>query len=292
MKTQKLRWILSAAMLFALIMSSSVWSQDLDPWEINADVDNDGIVGPTDIQHVINDALGLNDRGVDAVDLPLRQYVVASPRASLALIPGTTVENADACSTIGAASNFARRNGRLLVRKNTGIAFVFDRNTEGVWYDNACGLLRAELVVEIQRLQPAAGDAEATEGTDRPVIDEDAWRPIGRDGAAGRGCGPLVGTAAIGVRHRFEVAGDFVVRCTIRTFAIPQREIVADGETPDFCGASRAVDQVLTHIRVVDRRALDEDVDWQTEDDANSVGARYGTRLENEPVSTVALPEE
>lgn len=291
MKNQRPLYHLCMALALALLLAPVTWAQDSDPWEINADIDNDGVVGPTDIQHVINDALGLNDRGADAVDLPLRQYVVASPRASLSLLPGGAANGTEGCDTVGAASNFPRRNGRLLVRNNTGIVFRYDRNVEGVWHDDACGLLRSELIVHIQRLpEPTEGEDNTTDVTAKMVDEESAWRPLGRDGAAGRGCGPAVGTANIGVRHLFDVPGDYLVRSTIRTFAIPEREIVEAGEAASFCGAARDVDVVLTHVRVVPRRATDADLNWQTDDDANTVGARFGTRLEKEPESTVELP--
>jgi len=291
MKNQRPVYHLCMALALALLLAPVTWAQDSDPWEINADIDNDGVVGPTDIQHVINDALGLNDRGADAVDLPLRQYVVASPRASLSLLPGGAANGTEGCDTVGAASNFPRRNGRLLVRNNTGIVFRYDRNVEGVWHDDACGLLRSELIVHIQRLpEPTEGEDNTTDVAEKMVDEESAWRLLGRDGAAGRGCGPAVGTANIGVRHLFDVPGDYIVRSTIRTFAIPEREIVEAGEAASFCGATRDVDFVLTHVRVVPRRATDADLNWQTDDDANTVGTRFGTRLEKEPESTVELP--
>jgi len=281
MYTKNRCWTLGLALVFSLMLVPAAGAQDYDPWEINADVDNDGVVGPTDIQHVINSALGITDRGPDAVDRPLRHYIVASPRASLAPVPGTAGE-AD-CDVVGAATNFARPDGRLLVRKDTAIAFRFDRSVEGVWHDDACGLLRAELLVEIQRLPaPTAGEP--------PALDENAWRPVGRDGAAGRGCGPAIGTANIAVRHLFEREGDFVVRSTVRSFAIPEREVVAEGERPNFCGATRAVDKVLTYVRVVGRRANADDLRWQTDDDPETVGRRFGTRLQNSEESDVELP--
>lgn len=288
MNISKSHWTLGLTLLFCLMILPATWAQN-DPWEINADVDNDGVVGPTDIQHVINDALGLNDRGPDAVELPLRQYIVASPRASLAPLPGA-VDPAESCNTVGAATNFARPNGRLLVRKGKGIVFRYDRNVEGVWHADACGLLRSELIVEIRRLPENTANDDTTRPPAEPKADEDPWAPIGRDGAAGRGCGPTVGSANIGVRHIFDHPGDFLVRSTIRTFAIPENEVVAANATANFCGAARDVDQVLTHVRVVDRRANDGDLNWQTDDDPETVGARFGTRLENAPESEVELP--
>lgn len=277
------RALIAASLVLSVTVPLS--AQPLDPWEVNPDVDNDGLVGPTDIQHVINGALGLTDRGPDAVDRPLRQYVVASPRASLAPLPDTAAGTDPPCTTLGAVSNFPRPNGRLLVRRDTAIAFRYDRNVEGVWHDGACGLLRSELVVEIQRLPETDNTALSL-----PELDEDAWVEIGRDGAAGEGCGPALGTANIGVRFLFEEGGDFVVRCTIATAAIPEDEIAAGNETPDFCGATRATDRVFTLVRVVNRRANANDLRWQNDEDPNSVGAHYGRQLQNNVDPNVALP--
>lgn len=280
----KVTWTARLALLIALAMTVGVYAQD-DPFAINGDVDNDGIVGPTDIQHVINESLGLNDQGPDAINRDLRQYIVASPRASLAPRPGTTGDDTERCSVIGAATNFQRENGRLLVRKGTGIAFRYDRNVEGVWHENACGLLRSELVVEIRRIPEDPAPADRLNGAEEVV-----WAPVGRDGAAARACGPLVATANIGVRYRFEEVGDFVVRCTIRTVAIPESEIVAEGEAADFCGAARDVDMVLTRVRVVDRDANTDDIDWESDDSSPTVGNRFGDRLQNGEWEDVALP--
>ena len=287
MKTYTKHWITCGTLVLALALAPALWAQE-NPFEVNGDVDNDGMVGITDVQQVINGALGLNDRGPDAVDLPLRQYIVASPRASLALLPGTDPASEEDCTTVGATTNFPRRNGRLLVRHNTGIRFAYDRNIEGVWHQDACGLLRSELIVEIRRLPVRTGDESNTEDT--PSGEESPWVPIGRDGAQALTCGPAIGTANIGVRYRFEEAGDFIVRCTVRTFAIPEREVVEAGSEASFCGATRAVDQIFTHVRVVDRRATEDDLEWQVTDDANAIGSRFGTRLETEADSTVALP--
>lgn len=279
MKTNVKLWTGGLVLLLAVLAAPLALAQD-DPFEINGDVDNDGVVGPTDIQHVINDALGLSDRGEEAVNLPLRQYIVASPRASLQLRPGVEPGSEEPCDVIGAATNFQRENGRLLVRAGRGIAFRYDRNVEGVWHDGACGLLGTRLSVDIRPLanpdNPESGDGE--------------WRPLGNDGAARRRCGPAVGTAEVVVRHVFENPGNFVVRCTVSTFAIPEREIVAEGETPQFCGAARDVDVVFTHVRVVDRDATEGDLHWQSENDSPAIGSRVGTRLERGQDGEVALP--
>ena len=292
MKKQNLYLLFTMALVLTLglALAPATWAQGNNPFELNADVDNDGVVGPTDIQHVINDALGLNDRGPDAVNLALRHYIVASPRASLALIPGTALDSTEPGTTIGAATNFPRRNGRLLVRKGKGIAFRYDRNVEGVWHRNACGLLRSALTVHIQPIALPVGDVDPSVTPEPPVLDENAWVLVGRDGAEGRACGPAIGIANVAVRHLFDEAGDFVVRCTIRTFAVPNSEIVAEGETPNFIGAARDVSYVFTHVRVVERQANEGDLGWQTDDDPASVGNEFGTLLENEPEDTVALP--
>jgi len=272
-------------LLMALLIAPVALAQGDDPFEINGDVDNDGMVGPTDIQHVINGALGLNDSGPEAINRDVRHYVVASPRASLAPVPGTVGEPNAACSVVGAATNFQRRNGRLLVRAGRGIMFRFDRNVEGVWHDNACGLLRSELIVHIRRIDPDATPEEIQAENETAE-----WRLVGRDGASARRCGPAIGIANIGVRTPFPEAGDFVVRSTIRTFAIPESEIVAEGETPEFCGAKRDLDRVFTRVRVVDRDANTDDIDWEIDEASPTVGGEFGGRLDNNEDDGVVLP--
>ncbi|MBX3179704.1 MAG: hypothetical protein KF886_20310 [Candidatus Hydrogenedentes bacterium] len=279
MKWMKDRRATALVLLLALCMAPLAMAQDGDPFEIIGDVDNDGIIGPTDIQHVINGALGLNDEGPEAINRPLRQYIVASPRASLAPRPGPS---GGECDVVGAATNFHRENGRLLVRAGTGIAFRFDRNVEGVWHGDACGLIRSELVLHIRRLEPGTAPGAA--------VPENSWEPLGRDGAAHRLCGPAVATANIGVRRLFETPGDFVVRSTIRTFAIPESEVVEEGERPRFCGAARDVDVVFTHVRVVDQDATEDQFRWQVDNDSPTIGRRFGDRLQNGEGEDVALP--
>ena len=252
-----------------------------DPFEINGDIDNDGMVGPTDIQHVINGALGLNDEGPGAVDRPLRQYIVASPRVSLAPRPGAE-DPAGECGTIGAATNFQRGNGRLLVRVGRGIAFRFDRNVEGVWHENACGILRSSLTVHIRPIDPETEPSE--------VPEEEGWILVGRDLAEARRCGPALGTANIVVRKLFEEPGEYLVRSTIRSAAIPEGEIVAEGETPNFCGGTRDIDVVFTRVRVIDRDASGDDVEWQEENNSPTVGGEFGDRLENGEGAPVEEP--
>ena len=291
MKKLSIHLLFSMTLVLALglTLAPAAWAQD-NPFDINADVDNDGVVGPTDIQQVINDALGLNDRGPDAVDRPLRHYIVASPRASLALRPGVSPDSTEPCNTVGAATNFARRNGRLLVRRGTGIAFRYDRNVEGVWHKGASGLLRSELIVEMVRLPEPVSGVDPSTAPELLAADDVDWTFVGRDGAEGRTTGPAIGTANIVVRNIFTEPGDFVVRCTIRTFAVPEGEIVIDAGTPDFCGAVRAVSHVFTHVRVIGRHANADDLQWQTDNDPSSVGHEFGMRLPDEPESTVALP--
>lgn len=264
-----------AALLALIAGASGAFAQADDQWAINGDVDNDGIVGPTDIQHVINDALGLNEQGEDALRRPLRHYVVASPRVSLALRPGANPEAPEPCDVVGAATNFQRENGRLVVRKDTGIAFRFDRNLEGVWHDRACGTLRTSLTVEVRPVE----NPEAEEGAAEGEGEEPEWRLVGRDIAAGHACGSAIGTADIAVRSRFEHVGHFMVRCTIRSAALPA------SETPDErneCGVARDVDTVLILVRVVDHDEVNEDLEWQTENDPASVGSRFGNPLDDE----------
>ena len=291
MKSMKQLKYFGLVVLTALAFAPAAMAQE-DQWDINGDVDNDGQVGPTDIQHVINDALGLNDQGTEAVNRPLRHYIVASPRISLAPRPGVEPGSEEPCNIIGSATNFQRDNGRLIVRKDTAIAFRFDRNMEGVWHENACGLLRTSLTVEVRPViepEPAAGAVEG-EGEGEGELPEPEWRLVGVDDAAGRVCGPAIGTAEIAVRTRFEHPGLFMVRCTIRSAAIPEGEIAEPGNEPVLCGGKRDMDVVMTLVRVVDREAIEEDLQWQFENDPPTVGSRFGNPLDDVVDETLPQP--
>lgn len=303
----KLTKRLLASILIACAITLAASAQDLEEWEINADVDNDGVVGPTDIQRVINGALGIRDRGPDAIDLPLRQYVVASPRASLAVAPQANEGSLDGCETVGAAYNFPRNRGRMLVKQGSVVVFRYDRNTEGVWYNNACGLLRSQLLVEVAHIPMRPVDGEGAGETDaspsvtkgelpddpidpeRPDIQLD-WVEAGRDGASGFGCGPAVGTAHIGVRHFFREPGLYAVRSTIKTYAIPARDRSAL-EDSDLCGAARAVDEVFALVYVVSRDVQPADFDWEALELPEQIHRLYGLSMTDDLDPTIVLPE-
>jgi hypothetical protein len=302
MSTQKLAVTLIACVALTLTASA----QDLDLWDINVDVDRDGTVGPTDIQQVINAALGIRDSGPDALQLPVRQYVVASPRAALAPVRRLQDEVGDTCPTQGAVFNFARPRGRILARQGTMIIFRYDRNTEGVWYNGACGLLRSELNVEMrpasfpreEQGQPDDPTSETTEkqldGNTGDLPDEEpVWIQLGHDGVERSGCGPAVGTANIGVRHLFEQPGDYLVRATIRTAAIPRLLTLdpAESASDAACGVAHRSDQVFVAVRIVNPDDINTDFRWQELGQADEVHHVFGDTLRHELDPDVVLPE-
>jgi len=305
MKTKLILLIVTSFFATGFLLALSASAQEDNPWNLNADVDNDGLVGPTDIQHVVNGALGFDDRGPDAVNLPVRQYIVASPRVALSLNPQTEDAGA-ACGTLGAAYNFPRDNGRMLLRQGTLLFVRFDRNIEGVWYENACGLLGSRLTLEARRLVAAEGEGEEEgegegegengprrpdqaaegEGEGEGEIGED-WTLVGVDGARANLCGPAFATANIGVRQRFLIPGDYLLRATIESVALPQSEVAEESEV---CGGARAVDEVLLHVRVIGREPRQEDHEWQEQGRPDEVPWRYGLRL-NQDENTTGNPQ-
>lgn len=269
-------------------------------WGLEGDVDLDGLVNATDVQHVINRALGLPTTDPNGNARPIHRYVVGSPRASLAPHPPVPTEvsvEPVPCPVIGAACNFARPDGRIMVRLGTPVVFMLDHNIEGVWYPRACGLLGTQLVVEATR---EVNPGEITE-----------WVELGHDGAQGQACGPRVGTARVLVAHRFTEAGDVLVRARMLTRAIPMAPVddvegegsgdpegLADpseieGELEPIpleelpCGAAVAYDEVYIHVRVVAVEPGQPDVvQWQEVPDP--VMRIYGGAIPHElaPVET------
>lgn len=304
MSTQKFAVSYTFCLIACVALSLTAYAQDLDLWDINVDVDRDGIVGPTDIQQVINAALGIRDSGPDALRLPVRQYVVASPRAALARVRPRDVTD-EKCDIHGAASNFARPNGRILARQGTVIIFRYDRNTEGVWFDGACGLMRSELNVEMRQAifpreeeqQPIDPTAEhrldGAKGTDDRPDTEPVWIQLGHDGAEGRGCGPAVATANIGVRHLFDEPGDYLVRATIRTAAIPEQHTTDQvrDSSDAACGVAHRMNRVFVAVRIVSPDDVNTDFQWQELGQADEVHHVFGDSLRHELDPDVVLPE-
>lgn len=257
--------LLSAFVIALAALAGAPAQAQMSGWDIEGDVDGDGTVGPTDVQHVVNSALGLDERGPASVAQMRRQYVVASPRASLALKPGVTPDTAAECDTIGAVFNFPRRGGRMLVGLNAHVLFRFDRNTEGVWYEGASGLLGTALRVEYLQFDP-----------DNPVDPTDSeleWTFIGRDGAEGLRTGPGIGTAAIGVPFIFPEVGDYLVRATVLTYAVPENEIPDDVA---YCGAAGKRNRVLVHVKVIDGEPTQAQLEWAEEGHVGPVAEEFG----------------
>jgi len=246
------KWKATAAivwLLMCVLLAATAGARQIEPWEIDADVDGDGRVAATDVQHVINRALGVTIEATEAVGLPIWWYVVASPRASLT---ACSVYSTKYDVTVGAAHNFPREDGRLLVRQGSKVDFRLDRNIEGVWYEGACGILCTQLVVEMQ-------DAEGVTET---------WAEIGTDGAGAHRCGPQIGRADVTVHHRFNEAGRYLVRATVRTAAIPLDTIVeaATAADPSMLYSCAAVERdevyVTVHVLAPAVEPLPEEIDW------------------------------
>jgi len=139
-------------------------------------------------------------------------YMVASPRATLATTPPLSAEVDDVAEvtpyrTLGAACNFARPSGQTVtVREGTTVFVGIKPEAEGVWYERASGWLGAIIIVEIAHpRQP------------------DRWYTLGRDGAAALRIGPSIGVAGrkIGVKARITRPGRYLMRARLYTYALP-----------------------------------------------------------------------
>lgn len=201
------------------------------------------------------------------------RYIVASPRASLAGHPpllqvaadGTAdVVDADRpdilprdCKTIGAAHNFPRGDGRMCVKVGDSIFFQLDNETEGVWYERACGYLGAMIFVYKH---------------DR---DGDRWVPIGRDARYARFCGPGKGNGVnIGVPFHANRPGVHYISACVVSFALPVSPgvDVSDLRSLLRCGD---VDVSETRIRVLVTRDIQPDHrDWVSLKTAEAVDAK------------------
>lgn len=276
MNTHKVK-LLAGTLTIALccmlgVASAAEGFSDANLWGIDADVDRDGLISATDVQHVINRALGLDD-DTGNVQRRLRQFVVARPRASLSLLPGC-LSTADCPQSVGATYNFARDDARMAVRPGTVIVFRLGRDIEGVWYENASGFLSAQLVVDMRVWNDTV---------------ETPWVEIGKDGASADAVGPLVGRAAIGVRHAFTEPGEYLVRARIWTHAIPgdhpdcvpEDPATKQDEDPDIevpCGSARSYDEVFILVRVAAVEPSSADVAWQ--EIPEPVMRQFGDRLQ------------
>lgn len=246
----------------------------LNLWGIDADVDRDGLVSAADVQHVINRALGVDEADPAAL-IPVRQYVVASPRAALTVLqPCAEAAEVYCCQTAGAAYNFPRQDGRIVVRPGTLVVFRLDRNIEGVWYPGACGWLGTQLVLEI-RTVTSAGDLE--------------WVVIGKDAAAAERCGPVAGRANVGVRHAFNRPGRYLMRAKVWTSALPTCDLADDANAPDIdCpGAVKAYDEVYVLVRVPEDQVTPEDLEWQ--EIPEPVMRQYGEPLPHQVIDVEDL---
>jgi len=180
-------------------------------------------------------------------------YVVASPRATLASIPPVPVTNPTDESgtvmpetpTIGAAFNFARADGRTIIRHGAVLRVKLSENIEGVWYDKANGWLGTALLLDVKNPRPDS-------------ISSNMWTTVGRDGAAGYRMGPSIGTCEnIGVNFAPPLPGRYLLRARILTYAFPTTWNAADIAPPSpaelQANATVASDEVMLTLYVISR---------------------------------------
>ena len=173
----------------------------------------------------------------------IREVRVASPRAALVMaVCDNTPQKPTEISAVqpvphqvGAAENFASKPIALVVPKGQVIYFRDSRDIEGVWYRRTHGWLASAFFLQIKD----------------PTGTEDTWIPIGHDGAYAIRKGPSVGRANIGVRHRFERPGQFVLRAIVVTVAVPVDPNNADPNQKCPYTAFD-YDEVLIRVQVVE----------------------------------------
>lgn len=189
----------------------------------------------------------------------LVRRVVAAPRVSVARLPGALRPQAEEdateeeplnegaerkpCEIIGAAQNFARPPARMVVPLGTLVVFQTGPDTEGVWYEDACGWLGVYLRVSARRVRT------------------DAWHGIGRAYQAKRECGPALGHSdGLQVAWEPERTGTYQVRSHVVSFAQPLRSDLVLRRVDARC---RDVDvaEVMTVVRVVET-VTPEDLAW------------------------------
>jgi len=151
---------------------------------------------------------------------PVREYVVASPRAALVRpLPIMRSLTRRFWGMIGAAHNFARPDGDVAIPHGTVLKIKLSENTEGVWYRVTSGSLGTLLILEVKN--PHAESVE------------DTWVPLGRDGAGDFRKGPSVGTARdVSVPFIPPHPGEYLLRARIYTYALP-RWIKNDETAPE-----------------------------------------------------------
>jgi hypothetical protein len=175
--------------------------------------------------------------------------VVAVPRISFVTqptwpVPIYTSANDQApeiagCRIIGAAYNFARKEGHVVIPLGTVLNVGIGRMTQGVWFERTCGWFGTYLYVE-------QWDPEA-----------ERWVPIGRDGAYLQESGPFVGRVRnVRVPVKIDEPGDYRLRARVWTIAMPSCPDV-DYATARRCG-DIAFDQVPLKVRVVERITPEE----------------------------------
>jgi hypothetical protein len=143
---------------------------------------------------------------------------------------------------IGAAENFARPPARMVVPLGTPVVFRLGPETEGVWYDGACGWLGAGLYVSAR-----LGTGE--------------WHRVGRAFDVARECGPALGHAD-GPRVVWEAPrpGQYLVHAQVFSLAQPLRPDLGYERSYLY---NRALDisTVRTQVRVV-RTVTPDDLAW------------------------------
>lgn len=207
-------------------------------------------------------------RRVNRRMLHFAPYVVASPRAALCNIPAPPTNDEvepgatddvvvePMFRTIGAAHNFAKKNGTVLLRFGSVLKVHLSEHAEGVWYEDASGWLGTLLILDVAKLDtdvdPATVDPEALEADDRLE-----WRTIGRDGAAAHRVGPSLGHAKhLGVAFRPPRPGMYALRARIYTYALPTclddgTEIERPSREEILANGTVAADRVFIRLNVI-----------------------------------------
>ncbi len=160
--------------------------------------------------------------------------VVASPRTAMVPVPfpdTADIQNTP-CDAVGAAWNFARKSMAVRMKLGGVLRTRLSDNMEGIWYPRACGKLGTLLVLEMKDTSSGGDD----------------WIELGRDGIADHRCGPSMGRARVRVLYRPERLGEYHLRASIISYAIPSRSDAVD--VPDLASVRDVVVRDQVHIRL------------------------------------------
>jgi hypothetical protein len=241
---------------------------------------------------VILIALGFaepNEPNAPKIDPPTLKYPVASPRAALLTIPAPNINGQPLM--VGAAENFARKNGEIMIPQNTRIVFNLSRELEGLWYKGSYGKLATAMILQVAVPVDPNADVSSEDTKIR-------WRTLGRKYRSDVRRGPSIGTANVKVPVIFTRPGKYRLRAIIKTCARPikpKNENNNNGKQEQREHKPKAAEDLdIVHILVKVVDVPLEEIEPDEEMTLDPV-QEYSIEMlgkEDEPEPDVVLPQE